>query len=849
MKLANTSLHNFGRLAAVLFTATLFSLPAQAQDSSPMEEIIVTATKRAQTLQEIPVAVSVVVADTLNKAQIHDIKDLQSLIPSLKVTQLQLTGNTNFIIRGFGNGANNPGIEPSVGVFIDGVYRSRSASALADLPNLERIEVLRGPQSTLFGKNASAGVISVITAAPDLNGYSGSASVTVGDYNEFIVKGDVMGPLSDTVGFSLSGSSNTRDGYFTNLVDGAQYNERNRWGLRGQLYFEPNDKLTLRFIADTEEIDEICCGVSNLVNGLTGGIIGFIGGQINPEDPFSRSQFYDFNPTNQIENSGVSLQVDYDFESVTLTSITAVRNQSRFENADVDFTSARLISRNSADIELDTFSQELRLTSSGDSSVNWMVGGFFFDEEVKTANVLQYGDDFRAYADALTNVLSGAAINAFPSPLDGLEFALGLPPGLFFTSGQGRTEFAGQDDQAFSIFGQVDVDLGDRATLTLGANYTEDEKDTFYNETNTDVFSAVDMVAVGFGGAFFAITGLPPTPANIAANPVPAAIAAAISTTACTPATVPNCNAALALQPLQFMPPFVDYPNSVETGHSNDDQVTWSVRLAFDATDDVNIYVGASTGFKATSWNLSRDSRPFESDRAAITAAGLDVSNLNSGTRFALPEDATVYEIGLKARFDNSTVNVAIFNQEIDNFQSNLFLGTGFVLANAGKRSTSGAELEWNWAATDALRLAFAATLLDAKYDDFVGAEGPTGPIDLSGTRVPGVPEVSINTSAIYNFEWGASNSGFVRVEYIYEDEQPIVENVSASIASREISTINASLGLEWDNGFSAMLWGRNLSNDDYLLSAFPSVAQAGSFSAYPNQPRTYGLTFRKTFD
>ena len=836
-------------VSSLAVLAASFSITAAAwgQDNV-FEEIIVTASKRQQTLQEIPVAVSVVTADTLDKAQVLDVKDLQSLIPSLKITQLQTTGNTNFIIRGFGNGANNAGIEPSVGVFIDGVYRSRTASSLADLPNLVRIEVLRGPQSTLFGKNASAGVISVITAAPDLDAYSGSASLTAGDFNQFIIKGDVTGPLSDNVAFSLSGSSNTRDGYFTNLVDGVEYNEKDRWGVRGQLLFRFSDNFDVRVIADMEEMDEVCCGVANLVDGPTGGIVRFVGGDLVGNAPFVREQFYDFNPSNEIENSGVSIQADYDFASMTLTSITAVRSTDRFENSDVDFTSAALISRNSSNTEIDTFTQELRLTSSGDGNVNWMIGGFYFDEEVDIANNLFYGDDFRAYADALTNVLTGAAINAFPSPIDGLEFAVGEAPGTFFRSGDGRVEFSGQDNTAFSIFGQFDFALGDRATLTLGANYTEDEKDAFFNETNTDVFSALDLVAVGFAGAFVQLTGLPPTPANIAANPVAAATASAISTNPCPPATALPCNAALALQPFQFMPPFLDFPNSVELGSSNDDQVTWSVRFAYDVSESVNMYAAAATGFKATSWNLSRDSRPFEADRAAITAAGLDVNNLNSGTRFAAPEDATVYEIGLKARFERGSLNVAVFDQEIEGFQSNIFTGTGFELKNAGKQSTTGLELEANWAATDALSLSFAGTWLDPVYDSFPEGTDENGDPIPDGAQVPGVPELSINVSGIYNFALGASMSGFVRAEYIYEDEVKIIENVSAAVASREISTFNASFGLEWDNGFSAMLWGRNLGNDDYLLSAFPAVAQAGSFSGYPNEPRTYGLTLRMVF-
>lgn len=825
------------RSIAVLVASCAFAATALAQQSI-IDEITVTATKRPQTLQEIPVAVTVVTADVLDKAQIHDIKDLQSVVPSLRVTQLQTTGNTNFIIRGFGNGANNAGIEPSVGVFIDGVYRSRSASALADLPNLEQIEVLRGPQSTLFGKNASAGVISVITAKPDLDGFSGSASLTVGDFGQTIIKGDVTGPLSDTVAFSLSASSNTRDGYFINLEDGAKYNEHNRFGVRGQLLIQPSDNLEFRLIADIDKMDESCCGVANLVDGPTGGAIRFIGGKLLAEQPFSRTQYYDFNPENDIENSGISLQVDYDFESMTLTSITSVRNQSRIENSDVDFTSARLISRNSTDTELDTFTQEFRLTSAGDGSVSWMLGAFYFDEEVKIANELTYGADFRPYVDTLT---AGA--------ITGLETSLGMPPGTLFGSGQGNFEFAGQDNQALSFFGQLDFDLADRVTLTVGANYTDDEKDAFVNMTNTDVFSSLDMVQIGFGGLFQALTGgLAPTPTNFALVPAAFQAAAALSTVPCTTDNAPACNAALALQPVQFLPPFLGYPNSVEPGSSNDDQVTWNVRLAFDATDSVNLYVAAATGFKASSWNLSRDSRPFAADMAAINAGSLGLTNLVSGTRFAGPEDATVYEIGLKARFDRATVNIAIFDQEIDGFQVNLFLGTGFVLANAGKQSTTGLELEVNWAPTDALQLTFAGTWLDAVYDSFVGAQGVGGSVDLSGTKVPGVHEFSMNASGTYNFDVGASASGFVRLEYIFDNEVPIVQNVPTTVASREVSTFNASVGIGWENGFDVMLWGRNINNDDYLLSAFPSVAQAGSFSGYPNEPRTYGLTVRKTF-
>jgi outer membrane receptor protein involved in Fe transport len=208
-----------------------------------------------------------------------------------------------------------------------------------------------------------------------------------------------------------------------------------------------------------------------------------------------------------------------------------------------------------------------------------------------------------------------------------------------------------------------------------------------------------------------------------------------------------------------------------------------------------------------------------------------------------------VYEIGMKSRFERGAINIAIFDQSIDGFQSNIFTGTGFSLANAGEQSTTGVELEVTWLPVDALDLSFAGTWLDPVYDFFPGAAGVGGPTDLSGTEVPGVHKFSMNLSATYSFDFGANVSGYVRGEYIYDDKIRVIENVPENVATREVKLFNASFGLQWANGFEARLWGRNLSNDEHILQAFPSVAQAGSYSAYPNEPRTYGVTFSVAFE
>jgi outer membrane receptor protein involved in Fe transport len=876
---------------ACVLLATLVAAPVFAQQESDVaifEEITVLATKREQTLQEVPVAVAVVSADVMNEAQVLDIKDLQFLVPSLRVSQLQSSANATFLIRGFGNGANNAGVEPSVGVFVDGVYRSRSAASLADFPNLERIEVIKGPQSTLFGKNASAGVINVVTAKPSLDGYSGSAALTYGDYDQIIVKGDVSGPLSDTFAWSLSGSYNQRDGYFTNLNTGTDFNELNRYGVRGQLLWAPSDTFEARFIADYDKFDENCCGVANLAEGVAQ--IGIrapaTGGDYIAEQPFSYTGLFNFDAVNEIENSGVSLQLDWDLsDAVTLTSITAVRSLERFDNSDGDFTTAALLSPTAAnltDTTLDTFTQEFRLSGSTDR-MDWLVGAFYFDEDVEQNSGVLFDSGARPYVDTMTKlagVPSGAytlpdVLNpAVPSPVllleqtiagfglvPGLGESLGvgpIGPGSFLATDQGTIEAGLLDNQALSLFAQVDFALTDRATVTLGINYTEDEKDVSVRTVNDNVFSHIDLEDdIGEPLIFGATLQSLINDGTCGVIGLPACQAAALDVATqfkgveCTGAPGEICNPFLPLQAVQILPPFANFPNAVEPGSSKDDQTTWTARLAYDLTDRLNAYISAGTGFKATSWNLSRDSLPF--DAQTLVDAGLGVPNLQSGTRFAGPEDSTLYELGLKGAFDNWSFNMAIFDQEIEGFQENVFQGTGFVLVNAGKQSTTGLEIDVLWALTENFEWFVSATFLDPVYDDYQNAPGVGGPTDLSGTKVPGVSELSMNTWARWTFDLGATTTGFVRAEYYYEDEVQVISNVPADVASREVGMVNASVGLQWENGFELMLWGRNLSDDEYLQSAFPTtfqnLAEPFSYSGYPNQPRTWGLTLRKYFD
>lgn len=849
--LFTTSALIFGSMAA-LPLATAQDTGEQADTARTLQTVTVTATKREQTLQDVPVAVSVVDNTTIEQAEILDLGDLQAVVPSLSVGQLQSSANTNFIIRGFGNGANNAGIEPSVGVFIDGVYRSRSAAQIADLPNLERVEVLRGPQSTLFGKNASAGVISIVTQAPQFE-WGGSAEASLGNFNLMRAAADITGPISDTLAFSLAGNMNVRDGYADDLNLNEDLNSRDRYGFRGQLLWQPSDAVSFRAIADFDKIDEDCCVAGNLVNGPTGAAIFALGGAIDPEDPFSYEVFNNFASTNEIENGGLSLQGDFATDLFDIVSITAYRTTDLSTNQDSDFTSADLNSRNANVTDIKTFTQEIRLTSNNeDGAFDWMVGGFYFDEEVEIANTFYYGEDFRPYAD----LLSGGAVTS-------VEGLLGFPSGTFFAADTGfEDEQFGQDNTAYSLFGTVDWYMTDRLTATVGLNYTVDEKDAYGSILSTDVFSAIDFVQTGnivlFQTAFaqtlagFGIDATDPAQVGAFAQANPAGFAqvqAGAQAFADANDTNPAVNPLLGLQPLQFLPPFVGFPNAVEDGTSEDDKVTYTLRLAYDVNDNINVYGSVATGFKATSWNLSRDSRPFASSIPALEGNGLATPNLVPGTRFAGPEESTVYELGLKAQFDLVAVNLAIFDQTIEGFQSNVFTGTGFALANAGEQSVQGLEIDVTWSPIEALTIVAAGTFLDPTYDSF--EDSAFG--DISGQTPSGISDTNLSLAGTYTFNIGDWDA-FVRANYRYEsdaaffDSEAIDQIVRDTGVDGEVNELNASFGISTQDGLSVTLWGRNLTDDEYVTTAFPSVAQEGSYSGYPNAPATYGVTVRKAF-
>ncbi len=853
--------------------ATAFAMPSVAFAQDTDEElaapdegnvIIVTASKREQTLQETPISVSVTSGETLEQAQIRDVLDLQTVTPSLRVSQLQTSSASTFIIRGFGNGDNNFGIEPSVGVFIDGVFRSRSAAALGDLPNVQRIEVLNGPQSTLFGKNASAGVISVVTREPQFE-FGGSVEAVYGNFNTVVLKGDITGPISENIAFSLDGNYQRRDGYATIVNLDEEQNNRNRWSARGQLLIEPTPDLKIRAIADYSRIDEVCCQVSTVVSGPVTGAINAVGGALDT-DFFSYDAFLNFVPTNEVDNYGGSVQVDWSTGPISVTSITAYRELDNFFLSDIDYTSASLATE-TRDQKVETFTQEFRITSDFDGPINFLLGGYYFDETITQDSAIQNGSDIRDVFEILAGGNPVDVLTGQPSVFNGVEAALGLPQESIFNTPLLTSEQFSMDNTSWSIFGTVDFEPVDGLVFTAGFNYTDDEKTFALAQQSFDPLGQVNLVDAFIVGGIAQTLMIAPgdvTPAVIAdfaSNPATAPFFQGITAAALDPLQ----NPLLGLQAFQFQPPFLTIPNSVEPGRTNDDKLTYLLRASWEVTPDVNVYASYATGFKASSVNLSRDSRPSNTDFVAgpggstilapsspILNAGLALPNLVSGSRFAGPEEAEVYEIGLKAQFDGFGFNLAIFDQTIEGFQSFAFTGTGFALRNAGQQSVRGFEIDATVQPTDGLVLTFAMTHLDPIFDDFPGSV--LG--DLTGARPGGIPGFAISTSATYTHEFDSGSQLITRVDYNHESNTDINNGLptfntalgNTDIFRREVNLVNASMTLALNNGFEVGAFARNLLNDQYILTVFDGVAQAGTVSGYPSQPRTYGGVVRFKF-
>jgi outer membrane receptor protein involved in Fe transport len=874
----------------------------QAEDNSD-DEIVVTAQGRSQLLSDVPVAISAVNAETLQNSGANDIRQLNQVAPSLLVSSTGSEANGSARIRGIGTVGDNPGLESSVPVFIDGVYRSRSGIGLNELGEIDRVEVQRGPQGTLGGRNSSAGLISIYSKKPSFT-FGGTGELTYGNYDFMRAATSFTGPISEQLAFRVDGVYVKRDGFYRDDQTGRDINNRDRYFLRGQLLFEPTDALSVRLIADYTFRQEECCAATYVDKTVN----QFIGDLNNPSTPLSPLQANGNNIINVLRDLGQPLsafsqgfgrnistsanrsfagetkdygfsgQVDYDFGGATLTSITAYRQYRSGQASDTDYGEVDILYRAPSDDayrQFHTFTQELRLQGEAfDGKLDWLVGGFFANEKLTVRDNLRFGNQYGRFATC--RIISGGGLAGLYSPTS--PACLGARPAAFgaaspavyaaFDRLDGMNDVGTTNDRYFqngtnwAVFTHNIVHITDTVDLTLGLRYTKDKKKFDATFGNDNTICTANQAALS----------------SFLTNPALAAVAGGIIGLSCQGNSTAELNGV-----------------SIRDSRS-EDQITGTAILSWKPVDDLLVYGSFARGYKAGGFNLDRSAlkSPIASF-ASVGGAQALVGNLQFD-----PELVDSYELG--AKFSNGPfgLSVSAFRSDFSSFQLNTFNGTVFLVQNVngcdnlvggssadtdlssatgscasgdityGVR-TQGIELEASLVPVRNFRMAAGLTYAKTTYrDDLIGTKNGA-PLDAALRKLPGdnlsnAPELVATSSVTWTPDIGSNGmSGLVYIDGRMTSDYNTGSDLFPQKEQDGFAVFNARIGLRGaDEAWGIELWGQNIFKQDYAQVAFNSPFQAGTtaapfvdpqypggrqiFSQFLAEPRTYGITLRGKF-
>ena len=711
----------------------------QARQEQPVGtgEIVITATRRNEALSDVPMAVSAVTAQTLKYTGATDIRQLNQVSPSLLVSSTSSeAGAAVARIRGIGTVGDNPGLEGSVGVFIDGVYRARAGMGLTELGALDRIEVLRGPQGTLFGRNTSAGLISVITAKPRFQPEFGG-QIDVGNYGFIRLEESATGGLTDTIAVRLDSVYVKRDGFLHDVVSGRDVNDRNRFMVRGQVLYQPSDSFSFRFIGDYAKRKEECCAAPYLpafdvtAAGKQPSSIAAIEralGGIIEDDTFKRNvsitKGRDY--ASDVRDWGLSGEAVWDMGWAELTSITAYRYNNYDRGQDADFNNLDILYRSSDGGSFNrfkTFSQELRLQGNAFNNVlDWLVGGYYANEKLRVDDNLKYGADYARYANCVI------ALNAFASnPAIGPAIlAPGASPTCFnpTVAGGVRASLVSQYNAAVAA-GNIPAATALAGSITtLGA---------FAGLNNTGLpagipsfnFSAPPFTNSGFTNlgtlmgapASFTGAGLDDSWRQTSNNWAifthniisftkdlkltigarytheQKKLAGDLTDVGGLLCTAFSGGPFAALSQLPCVIPSIPGGSLDINDKRSENKLSGTVVLSYKPTDRLLTYASYSRGYKAGGFNLDR-SALFRSTTTpnglpgfgAICVTPTQVTcqgTVASGADLEFkPETNDAFEAGAKYNGRGFDINFAVFRQLFTNFQLNTFNGLNFIVEN-----------------------------------------------------------------------------------------------------------------------------------------------------------------------
>lgn len=755
-------------------------------------------------------SVSAFSSDFLQDSGINGLAGLDEYTPNLKITPGQSTRATSFKIRGIGSAGSNSGIDPSVGIFLDGVYQGRAGMSIGDLVDVERVEVLRGPQGTLYGKNTAAGALSVITKRPSSE-FESMLEASYDTNEQLDLRGMVNLPLGESDhAVRLSAFMVDGDYLYENTFNGQGLNDQNKWGGRARFLFDMtgqgSDEGLGEFLVtfDYTKEDKDCCalavidyeGLSPLNTPSTNNpsaewqaMLGLneLGRPVlqynafedsegfsppNP-DPFGDDYWLNDEVYSKTEVGGVAVEWNRDMASDnTLTFINAWRFYEADTAHDGDLT-AYAASGATDKIDLDQFSSELRFATPGGETIDGQVGLYAYYSELDSVGQLAQGQSL--YENAIIRVAG--------TPID-------LPMSVFFPEGSLNTDDNIYTTTSYAAFGQVSWNMSEEFSATLGMRYTYEKKEREGSQTS---------------------------------DPVP---------------------------PLGLELPPIAGPNFAYDHDRSDSDVSPSLNLRYFYSPDIMAYASVSRGFKS---------------------GGFDQRRLAEGEDGEFDEEiATSYELGWKSTlYDRRlTFNGTLFLVDYEDFQAQSFDGAQVRVTNAGDLRSYGTELELVFIPMANMTFGSALGYVKAEYKSFdngqctidqvfakyyivdgaqFGSPGTESVCnqDLSGEPLDNAPEWTVSSYVQYDFDIGEKLLGIARLEHNFIDKFYLDQDLDENLKNDEVNLVNFRLSLsnqsrDWD----VSIWGRNILDEEYYSYGI-DIPVLGGYAGFVAPQATYGLTLR----
>ncbi len=837
-------------LISISFVAGAFVAPTIASAEVTLEEIVVTSQYREQSLKDVPISVAVVSGDFLRDNSIQKMADLQFSVPNFTMAESGI--GTNVFIRGIGSG-NNQGFEQSVGIYVDGIHRGRAQQSRAPFLDLERIEVLRGPQSILFGKNSVAGALNMTTAKPTEE-FEGSVSFSY-EPNDDEMEGTVIlsGPLSDRVRVRMAARYHELGGYLENLTLDRMEPNQEDWTIRGTVEMDVSENLTATLKVERSEFDVLGRNIEidGEIPAAAGPFAGLTYSQILVnafgQDPSvlnntldgKRSSNGDFSYNKQTE---LVLTLDWQLGEHALTSITGYSEFSFNDNCDCDDTGADVFTLPLQE-DFEQISQEIRLTSPGGETVDYILGAYFQTTKHNYSDAIEITD-----TSVLVPLLNGNPGFAAFAPLFNVLGVSGAGDLFANTSGPRAAQV---DAEVYSAFAQISWNISDDLTLQLGGRLTHETKDGRRNLTITNLDGSALTGAKQLAPEFYAIA-FDIAASNIVGDNL-AAVLTPIATDLLGPIAGPPTAAGLAagFGPVfgSFTSPLGIHPVAASRKETN---FSPDVKLTYNVSDDTMIYASWVKGSKSGGFDFRANNR----GREATMADAFEFEN----------ETATNYELGGKLVLADGAaeINFAGFLTQFDNLQVSIFDGAlGFNVGNAARADVKGIEIDGRWQATEGLTINGSIAYNDFEFKDYVNGQcyfgqAPNGPsaangdCDYSGLTTQMVSEWQGMIGFSHFYDVSSNLSINTSANMFYTSEYHASPQLDPKLIQPGYARINARIALMSDDGWELAIFGDNLTDKKVKLFAADAPLSGSTFGAISNYnfvSRGRTITFQAKMD